>query len=151
MPVEFLTDEQAAGYGRFPEGLTPTELEGLFFLDDSDRMWWSVAAVMRTGSGLACSTVVAGTRPRVSASCNQASYRAAARAERIRVKLGSSIADKARHAVASEATGPNRSGCWRSTPRSAIVSPPSAFNTARSTATRPGSCAERRCQSSPNA
>ena len=37
MPVEFLSDEQAAGYGRFPVGLTPTELEGLFFLDDFDR------------------------------------------------------------------------------------------------------------------
>ncbi|MET8351578.1 Tn3 family transposase [Micromonospora sp. NPDC005206] len=37
MPVEFLTDEQAAAYGRFPAGLTPTELEGLFFLDDADR------------------------------------------------------------------------------------------------------------------
>ncbi|MFL6111754.1 MAG: DUF4158 domain-containing protein, partial [Catenulispora sp.] len=37
MPVEFLTDEQAAGYGRFPDGLTPTELEGLFFLDDFDK------------------------------------------------------------------------------------------------------------------
>lgn len=37
MPVEFLNDEQAAAYGRFPGGLTPTELEGLFFLDDFDR------------------------------------------------------------------------------------------------------------------
>jgi hypothetical protein len=37
VPVEFLTDEQAAAYGRFPAGLTPTELEGLFFLDDADR------------------------------------------------------------------------------------------------------------------
>jgi Domain of unknown function (DUF4158) len=37
VPVEFLTDEQAAGYGRFPDGLTPTELEGLFFLDDFDK------------------------------------------------------------------------------------------------------------------
>jgi hypothetical protein len=37
VPVEFITDEQAAAYGRFPDGLTPTELEGLFFLDDFDR------------------------------------------------------------------------------------------------------------------
>ena len=37
MPVEFLTDEQAATYGRFLVGLTPAELEGIFFLDHVDR------------------------------------------------------------------------------------------------------------------
>jgi hypothetical protein len=42
VPVEFLTDEQAAGYGRFPDGLTPTKLEGLLFLDDSTAVAGSV-------------------------------------------------------------------------------------------------------------
>lgn len=37
MPVEFLTDEQAAAYGRFVEEPTRPELERFFFLDDMDR------------------------------------------------------------------------------------------------------------------
>ncbi|MFI6803077.1 DUF4158 domain-containing protein [Streptosporangium canum] len=37
MPVEFLTDEQAAAYGRFVEELTRPELERFFFLNDVDR------------------------------------------------------------------------------------------------------------------
>jgi TnpA family transposase len=37
MPVEFLTDEQAASYGKFNEEPTPPELERFFFLDDEDR------------------------------------------------------------------------------------------------------------------
>ncbi|MFD8382393.1 DUF4158 domain-containing protein [Streptomyces sp. NPDC059679] len=37
MPVEFLTDEQAAAYGRFVEESTRPELERFFFLDDVDR------------------------------------------------------------------------------------------------------------------
>ncbi|MGW1404029.1 Tn3 family transposase [Streptomyces sp. NPDC002405] len=37
MPVEFLTDEQAAAYGRFVEEPTRPELERFFFLDDVDR------------------------------------------------------------------------------------------------------------------
>lgn len=45
-----------------------------------------------------------------------------------------------RQAVGVEATGPNTSRWSRSTARSAIASPPSASVTARSTATRPGSC-----------
>jgi TnpA family transposase len=35
--VEFLTDEQAAAYGRFVEEPTRPELERFFFLDDMDR------------------------------------------------------------------------------------------------------------------
>lgn len=35
MPVEFLTDEQAASYGKFNE--EPTRPERFFFLDDEDR------------------------------------------------------------------------------------------------------------------
>ncbi|MDP9869875.1 MULTISPECIES: DUF4158 domain-containing protein [Streptosporangium] len=37
MPVEFLTDEQAAAYGRFTRVPTQAELERFFFLDDADR------------------------------------------------------------------------------------------------------------------
>jgi hypothetical protein len=37
VPVEFLTDEQAAAYGAFNEVPTRPELERFFFLDDGDR------------------------------------------------------------------------------------------------------------------
>jgi hypothetical protein len=37
VPVEFLTDEQAAAYGAFGETPTRPELERFFFLDDDDR------------------------------------------------------------------------------------------------------------------
>ncbi|WP_261574656.1 Tn3 family transposase [Frankia gtarii] len=37
MPVEFLTDEQAEGYGKFREVPTRPEMERFFFLDDVDR------------------------------------------------------------------------------------------------------------------
>ncbi|OHV28661.1 hypothetical protein BCD49_37730 [Pseudofrankia sp. EUN1h] len=37
MPVEFLTDEQAEGYGKFTEVPTRPEMERFFFLDDVDR------------------------------------------------------------------------------------------------------------------
>lgn len=37
MPVEFLTDEQTASYGKFNEEPTRPELERFFFLDDEDR------------------------------------------------------------------------------------------------------------------
>lgn len=37
MPVEFLTDEQAAAYGKFIEVPSRPELERFFFLDDDDR------------------------------------------------------------------------------------------------------------------
>jgi len=37
VPVEFLTDEQAAAYGRFVEEPTRPELERFFYLDDVDR------------------------------------------------------------------------------------------------------------------
>ncbi|MFJ1900516.1 Tn3 family transposase [Streptomyces sp. NPDC088115] len=47
MPVEFLTDEQAAAYGRFVEEPTRPELERFFFLDDVDR---DLIALRRTTS-----------------------------------------------------------------------------------------------------
>jgi hypothetical protein len=43
--VEFLTDEQAAAYGRFVEEPTRPELERFFFLDDVDR---DLVALRRT-------------------------------------------------------------------------------------------------------
>ncbi len=37
MPVDFLTDEQAAAYARFVGAPSQAELERFFFLDDADR------------------------------------------------------------------------------------------------------------------
>ncbi|MDF2256007.1 Tn3 family transposase [Streptantibioticus ferralitis] len=47
MPVEFLTDVQAAAYGRFVEEPTRPELERFFFLDDMDR---DLIALRRTAA-----------------------------------------------------------------------------------------------------
>lgn len=37
MPVEFLTDDEAAAYGRYAGALSQVDLERVFFLDDADR------------------------------------------------------------------------------------------------------------------
>jgi hypothetical protein len=37
MPVEFLSDEEAAGFGRYRGPPTQADLDRLFFLDDADR------------------------------------------------------------------------------------------------------------------
>jgi len=37
MPVEFLSDEQAAAYGSFTGEPSPAEVERFFYLDDADR------------------------------------------------------------------------------------------------------------------
>jgi hypothetical protein len=39
MPVEFLTDDEAAAYGRFAGPPVQADLERVFFLDDEDRHW----------------------------------------------------------------------------------------------------------------
>jgi hypothetical protein len=72
--------------------------------------------------------------------------RAAARAARIAVSdRGASAARAAisRDTTGSEATGPNSSGCARSTATSARQSPPSASATTRSVTIFPGSCTAR--------
>ena len=51
LPVEFLSDEQAAAYGRFTGGFTRRELERFFLLDDVDRAWWSPSGGITTDSG----------------------------------------------------------------------------------------------------
>jgi hypothetical protein len=37
VPVEFLTDDEAAAYGRYAGVPSPADLERVFFLDDEDR------------------------------------------------------------------------------------------------------------------
>ncbi|MBC6470438.1 DUF4158 domain-containing protein [Actinomadura alba] len=37
MPVDFLTDDEAAAYGRFAGAPSLADLERVFFLDDEDR------------------------------------------------------------------------------------------------------------------
>nr|WP_245770104.1 DUF4158 domain-containing protein [Streptomyces radiopugnans] len=51
MPVEFLTDEQAASYGKFDEEPTRPELERFFFLDDEDRKLTAKRRGTTVGSG----------------------------------------------------------------------------------------------------
>ena len=36
MPVDFLSDEQAAGFGRFPDEISMEDLERFCWLDDAD-------------------------------------------------------------------------------------------------------------------
>jgi hypothetical protein len=38
MPVEFLTDDEAAGFGRYAGVPSQADLERVFFLDDEDRV-----------------------------------------------------------------------------------------------------------------
>lgn len=40
MPVEFLSDEQVAAYGRFSGELPAGDVERLFYLDDADQRYW---------------------------------------------------------------------------------------------------------------
>jgi Domain of unknown function (DUF4158) len=49
--VEFLTDEQAAGYGQFQADLSQPELERFFILDDADRDLAAAGVVSIRGWG----------------------------------------------------------------------------------------------------
>ena len=53
MPVEFLTDEQVAAYGRFAGPPSRTELERFFFLNDRDRELVNVRRRQHTRLGFA--------------------------------------------------------------------------------------------------
>jgi hypothetical protein len=55
VPAEFLSDEQAAAYGRFTAEPSRDELERFFFLDDADRALAHKPAVTITGSVSRCS------------------------------------------------------------------------------------------------
>ncbi|GLZ00662.1 hypothetical protein Acsp02_79140 [Actinoplanes sp. NBRC 103695] len=72
----------------------------------------TIVASMSSTNPASCwpSTVVAGIDRRVSASCTQASSRAAARAARNRARAAVSIWSRTRHAVGSDATGPKKAG-----------------------------------------
>ena len=37
MPVEFLSDQEAAAFARYGESVPPADLERFFFLDDPER------------------------------------------------------------------------------------------------------------------
>lgn len=37
MPVDFLTDEQYQTYAKYPDTLTPAQLDKYFYLDDNDK------------------------------------------------------------------------------------------------------------------
>jgi len=37
MPVDFLTDEQYQTYAKYPDALTPAQLDKYFYLDDKDK------------------------------------------------------------------------------------------------------------------
>ena len=70
---------------------------------------------------------------------------AAARPARSRASVGSSIASKVRHTVASEATSPNRDDWLRNTAVSVTHRPPAASVNATCVSSRPRSYFERRC------
>jgi hypothetical protein len=58
MPVEFLTDEEAAAYGAYQGVPSQAEMEKLFFLDAADRRLVARrrgGAAIITGSGSRCS------------------------------------------------------------------------------------------------
>jgi hypothetical protein len=55
VPVEFLSDEEAAAYGRFIGAPPREELERSFFLDDADRTLIAGTAESTTVSGSRCS------------------------------------------------------------------------------------------------
>ena len=94
-------------------------------------------------------TVEEGSRS-VSAARAHTISRACALALRRRLRASPSNAASTRHAVGSEATGPNRSLWLRSTTGSEMASPPSASSKARSSTTRPGSCPDCRCRNDPS-
>lgn len=54
MAVDFLTDAQAALYGRFGGVPSITDLEGFFFLDDADKAFIGTGVVITIDSALFC-------------------------------------------------------------------------------------------------
>jgi len=46
MPVEFLTDDEAAAYGRYARTPSQADLERVFFLDDPDRLAFELHAIL---------------------------------------------------------------------------------------------------------
>ena len=55
MPVEFLSDAEAAAYGRYDGGPAREELDRMFFLDDADRELIEKRRGEHNRPGLRCS------------------------------------------------------------------------------------------------
>jgi hypothetical protein len=51
VPVEFLSDQEAAAFGRYVGSVSRADLERFFFLDDRDREPWLGCGEITTGSG----------------------------------------------------------------------------------------------------
>jgi hypothetical protein len=61
MPVEFLSDDQAAVYGVFSGPPSAAELDKFFLLDDAAGSWSHAAVAVRIGWVLPCSWARSGS------------------------------------------------------------------------------------------